>query len=300
MKAHWIRWMAAILLLLTLPFLVSSPAMAAVEPLPLDQLVPGNPLQKTGILADTKDKKEYQDESIHVTVDFQVAHKVTCSIARITVTDPTQIRTAMSKDKYEDRTYVKGTAMATQKNAVIAVNGDFFKYFYDIGYVTRQGEFYRDFLNGRRDLLIIDDQGDFHGLKNATSDDVKAYMETELADRQVINTFTLGPILVKDGEVQEITTTEFQYRYPMMRVCVVQLDKLSYAIVQCNGKADASAGMTMKQFAEFVQGLFPDARLAYNLDGGGSTNVIFNGKRIHKNPDARNISDILYFASAAK
>ena len=45
--------------------------------------------------------------------------------------------------------------------------------------------------------------------------------------------------------------------------------------------------------------LFPDCRLAYNLDGGGSTNVIVNGKRIHKNSDARNISDILYFASAA-
>ena len=44
--------------------------------------------------------------------------------------------------------------------------------------------------------------------------------------------------------------------------------------------------------------VFPECRVAYNLDGGGSTNVIVNGERIHKTPGARKISDILYFASA--
>ena len=38
--------------------------------------------------------------------------------------------------------------------------------------------------------------------------------------------------------------------------------------------------------------------MAYNLDGGGSTNVVVDGERIHKTPGARKISDILYFASA--
>lgn len=69
--------------------------------------------------------------------------------------------------------------------------------------------------------------------------------------------------------------------------------------MECDGKADATSGMTMANFAEYVQSLFPDCILAYNLDGGGSTNVIVNNVRIHKNTDARNISDILYFASAA-
>ena len=106
-------------------------------------------------------------------------------------------------------------------------------------------------------------------------------------------------MLVENGEVQEITTREFQYRYKMQRVCIVQTGELEYAIVECDGKADATSGMTLANFAEYVKELFPDCRLAYNLDGGGSTNVIVNNKRIHKNSDARNISDILYFASAA-
>ncbi|MBQ6527565.1 MAG: phosphodiester glycosidase family protein, partial [Clostridia bacterium] len=99
---------------------------------------------------------------------------------------------------------------------------------------------------------------------------------------------------------------QFQYPYRMQRVAIVQLGKLQYAIVECNGKADASSGMSIQVFAEYIKDLFPDAKIAYNLDGGGSTNVIFpknaKGKlkfeRIHKNSDAREISDIIYFASA--
>ncbi len=284
------------LMLCCLAFLIASPALAEVTPLDLDQTVPGNPAKEDGWLSD----EEYQDESIHVTVEHSNVGKVKTSIVRVKIADASQIRTAMSKDNYDDKTYVKATAMAKHVNAIAAVNGDFFKYFYKIGYVVRQGVFYRDALNGERDVLIIDDKGAFHAVRNATSESMADYLaNTFPQDRTVINTFTLGPVLVENGEVQEITTREFQYRYKMQRVCIVQTGELEYAIVECDGKADATSGMTMANFAEYVQSLFPDCILAYNLDGGGSTNVIVNNVRIHKNTDARNISDILYFASAA-
>lgn len=284
------------LMLCCLAFLIASPALAEVTPLDLDQTVPGNPAKEDGWLSD----EEYQDESIHVTVEHGNVGKVKTSIVRVKIADASQIRTAMSKDNYDDKTYVKATAMAKHVNAIAAVNGDFFKYFYKIGYVVRQGVFYRDALNGERDVLIIDNKGDFHAVRNATSESMADYLaNTFPQDRTVINTFTLGPVLVENGEVQEITTREFQYRYKMQRVCIAQIGELEYAIVECDGKADATSGMTMANFAEYVQSLFPDCILAYNLDGGGSTNVIVNNVRIHKNTDARNISDILYFASAA-
>ena len=119
-----------------------------------------------------------------------------------------------------------------------------------------------------------------------------------------INTFTLGPVLVENGTARDIKETitgqkgEFQYRYPQQRVAVVQLGKLEYAIVEAYGKTDSSAGMTLQEMADFITYLFPDCIMAYNLDGGGSTNVVVNGERIHKTPGRRDISDILYFASA--
>ena len=284
------------LFLLLLPLLLSSPALAEPGVLPLDQLVPGSALLEEGFLSET----EYLDDTIHVTTEEQMVGKLPCHIVRIRIADPSQIRTCMSKDRYDDRTYVKAETMAEHVNAVAAVNGDFFKYYYDFGYVVRQGVEYRRECDGTRDVLIIDDLGNFHYVLMATNESLDDFLTNEFpADRQVVNSFTFGPVLAINGEAFTDTITDlYQSRYKMQRVAIVQLDELEYAIVECDGKSDASYGMSLSTFAEYIAELFPDCRLAYNLDGGGSTNVIFNNKRIHRNPDLRKISDILYFASA--
>ena len=302
MKMNALRWALTAVMLVCLAFLISSPAEAEIVPLPLDQLVPGNPPVEGGYLSET----EYQDESIHVTVEYQTVKKVKCCIVRIKIADPSQIRTAMSKDSYDDRTYAKAAAMAKQKNAIVAVNGDFFKYFYKIGYVVRQGVEYRFNLTGSRDVLIIDDLGHFHGVYAATEEAVTAYVEQMAQqERKVINSFTLGPILVDHGEIPAINDEhwEFSLQASAQRIAIVQLGELEYAIVEVDGMVgndkQKSYGMTIMEFASYVHELFPDAIMAYNLDGGGSTNAVVNGKRIHANPDRRNICDIIYFASAA-
>lgn len=291
-----LRWAAVALFLLLLPLLLSSPALAEEKSLPLDQLVPGSAPLEEGFLSAT----EYQDDTIHVTTEEVIYKKLPCHIVRIKIEDPSQIRTCMSRDSYEDRTYVKAETMAEHVNAIAAVNGDFFKYYYDFGYVVRQGVEYRRACDGTRDVLIIDDQGDFHYVLMATNETLDDFLANEFpADRQVINSFTFGPVLAIDGKPFTDTITDlYQSRYKMQRVAIVQLDTLEYAIVECDGKSDASYGMSLATFAEYIAELFPNCKLAYNLDGGGSTNVIFNNKRIHKNPDLRKISDILYFASA--
>lgn len=114
----------------------------------------------------------------------------------------------------------------------------------------------------------------------------------------MVNTFTLGPVLVKDNKVQDITSRKFAAEYRRQRVCIVQVSSLQYAIVACGGDVSDSEGMTVEEFAKFVHSQFPTCRLAYNLDGGGSANVIVHNRRINSNHDARTISDILYFASA--
>lgn len=343
-----LRWILVALMLAAMATVLSSPALAEVEPLALDQLVPGNPAQEDGwtftdakvvgegemILKYSSKTREwsvtdtaasasaynygaksiptrYEDESITVEVSFLTARpayksvNVPCHIVRIRIADPSQIRTAMSYDSYEKGQYVKAEVMAQHVNAIAAVNGDYFKYHANIGYVTRQGVFYRDKLNGKRDLLLIDQNGDFHAVYAATSEDAAVCIsELERSGLSVINTFTLGPVLVDGGVAQAMSETctaknsEFQWRYPQQRVAICQLGELEYAIVEAYGKTDSSAGMTLQEFADFIAYQFPDCQLAYNLDGGGSTNVVINGARIHKTPGNRNISDILYFASA--
>lgn len=291
-----LRWIAVALFILLLPLLLSSPALAQGKALPLDHLVPGSVPLAEGFLSET----EYLDDTIHVTTEERMVGKLPVHIVRIKIQDPSQIRTCMSRDRYEDRAYVKAETMAEHVNAVAAVNGDFFKYYYDFGYVVRQGVEYRKECDGTRDVLIIDDQGDFHYVLMATNETLDAFLANEFPqDRQVINSFTFGPVLAIDGQPFTDTITDlYQSRYKMQRVAIVQLDALEYAIVECDGKSDASYGMSLATFAEYIAETFPDCKIAYNLDGGGSTNVIFNNKRIHRNPDLRKISDILYFASA--
>ncbi len=253
----------------------------------------------------------YEDESISVRCEYATlipafkGKKIQSSVTYIRIADPSQIRTAMSYDTYKKGGYVEAADMARHVNAVAAVNGDFFKYHGKVGYVLRQGEFYRDKLNGKRDLLLIDDQGNFSADYASTSESAAAKIAAlQEAGRSVVNTFTLGPVLVENGQARLISETsvaasgEFQWKYAQQRVAVVQVAPLQYAIVEAYGKTDGSMGMTIQEFADYIAFLFPECIMAYNLDGGGSTNVVLKGERIHVTPGHRQISDILYFASA--
>ena len=351
-KRSILCWILITLMLLALMMLVSSPALAEVISLPLDQTVPGRPAveenwklipgeealnnefvlsfgtaqphilkydRESGTWAPTEQEAAvskfawhyYEDESIMVRCEYATllpafkAKKIQSSVTYIQVADPTQVRTAMSYDTYTKGGFVEAADMAVHVNAIAAVNGDFFKYHGKVGYVLRQGVFYRDKLNGKRDMLLIDDQGNFRAVYAATSETAAAYIAAmEEEGRSVVNTFTLGPVLVENGQARVIAETsvsssgEFQWKYAQQRVAVVQTAPLQYAIVEAYGKTDGSMGMTIQEFSDYIAYLFPDCLMAYNLDGGGSTNVVLKGARIHVTPGHRQISDILYFASA--
>ena len=231
------------------------------------------------------------------------------------IQDPSQLRTAVSKDTYSGRGQAKGEDIAKSKNAVAAMNGDFFKYENDVGYVVRQGEFIRDATDTTRkkkgqpicfDMLVVDSEGDFHIVPHARTKDIEAFTEETLtpAGRTIMDTFNLGPALVINGEVQDIASSQaaqqgdYQWNYPQQRIALVQTGHLEYAIVEVFGQTDSTAGLTLEEFANLIAEKVPEAIIAYNFDGGGSTNLILNNKKICKTPGLREITDIIYFASA--
>ncbi len=322
--ASVLRWIAAGLLLVCLMLVLSMPSLAedtaAETPaLPLDHTAGGAVPKADGWSYDSEgNESAYTDSTIHITVERgevtltvkkkKVKHETV--IVRITIGDVSQLRTAVTKDSYSGRGQAKAESIAKSKNAVVAMNGDFFKYENDVGYVVRQGEFIRDATANKRkrlfDMLVIDSAGDFHIIPQADTKRIKAFEAEELAPAglTILDTFNLGPALVLDGEVQDIAASEvakeglYQWKYPQQRICLVQTGRLEYAIVEVYGKTDSTAGMDLQQFAEFVAEQCPDALVAYNLDGGGSTNLIINDKRACKTPGRREITDIIYFASA--
>lgn len=105
-----------------------------------------------------------------------------------------------------------------------------------------------------------------------------------------MDTFNLGPALVINREVQDIASSQaaqqgdYQWSYPQQRIALVQTGHLEYAIVEVFGQTDSTAGLTLEEFAELVAEKVPEAIIAYNFDGGGSTNLIMNNKKICKTP----------------
>ena len=324
MNRNTLRWIIAVLMLLALALGLSCPSIVEAEgvKLPMDFTKGGVKTDKENWTYDGKTPVAYSDSTIEVTSEKSsvtakvkgksVKHEVW--VIRIKIKDASQLRTAVSKDTYNGRGQAKGEDIAKSKNAVVAMNGDFFKYENDVGYVVRQGEFIRDATDTTRkkkgqpicfDMLVVDSEGDFYIIPHARTADVEEFTATTLPEgRTIMDTFNLGPALVIDGQAQDVSASQaaqqgdYQWNYPQQRIALVQTGHLEYAIVEVFGQTDSTAGLTLQEFAELIVEKVPDAIIAYNFDGGGSTNLIMNNKRICKTPGLREITDIIYFASA--
>ena len=282
-----------VLWLLTLQFTLGS-ALAAIQTLPLDQSC-GYPISTVNLIG----KEEYQDESIHVTTSRINFKGASCLVVYVTIANATQLRTAMTRDDYEKKEYITTKLLAKKKNAVLSINGDFFKY-NDFGYLVRQGQLYRDRADGEHDVLLIDENADFYSVPAATDTTVHdAVAALEANGHKVVNSFNFGPTLVENGQVLDFNQSLYQGLYKMMRVAIGQLGPLSYAVYFCYGTSDARKGLTLTNFADLIVQTTPEVKVAYNLDGGGSTHVLLLQKQLHTNPSGRDICDLLYFASAS-
>ena len=294
-----LRIAAIVLMLLAFLFLVPSGAYvgyAEVVDIAIDQPAEIEP-HASGYLSD----REYGDPSISVQISESRAYETDCFVTKVKIANPTQLRSYIA-GSYHRIYETLGTTLAKRVKAVVTINGDFFTKRPNTGVVIRQGVEYRmpnsdrELAHGdagQYDVLIIDDQADLHILKSCTKADLDAFAG------RIINAFTFGPGLVIDGVKQE--------NFPDMnngpavkaqRMAIAQTGPLEYLLICCNGpEQEHSTGMTMDEFADFVfsQGSVINA---YNLDGGSSSCLVFNGSKLNGGRKQREIVDILYFVSA--
>ena len=111
--------------------------------------------------------------------------------------------------------------------------------------------------------------------------------------------FSFGPALVTDGEIAVDKNTEVgRAKASNPRTAIGIIDDLHYIFVVSDGRTDESEGLSLYELADFMRQL--GSQTAYNLDGGGSSTMVFNGKVVN-NPTTngstikeRSISDIIY------
>lgn len=222
---------------------------------------------------------------------------VTYYVADITVSDATTVRSAFANNEYGTNITAKPSQIASDNGAVFAINGDYYGFRTD-GILIRNGVIYRD--DGVRDGIAFYLDGHVE-VYDETSTDAQT-----LLDAGVWNTCSFGPALVQNGQVLsgiddvEVDTNvgnhSIQGQQP--RTAVGFIDDFHYAFVVVDGREEGySRGVTMTELAQIMTDL--GCQVAYNLDGGGSSAMYFNGSIINQpsNGGERATSDILYITN---
>ena len=240
----------------------------------------------------------YCDETILAICWKEKINDRVCSFVEVKLADGSQIRRKLVNDTFGSNEKAVASELSRSANAVIAMNADYYKY-RDLGVCVYQGQLCR--YETSCDVLFIDSNGDFRMLSASelgSREDVEQY----IADNNIQFSMSFGPILVRDGELQQLTGSyaggigEMQEQYS--RSGIGQYDKLHYLIATVNHSQDGTPRATVNQFAEIIYG--KGVQNAYNFDGGQTSEVLINNERYNYVDwdNEREVSDILYFATA--
>lgn len=236
----------------------------------------------------------YKDDNIEISIEKVNENSVIYYVVDIQLSNVTYLRTAFANNTFGRNINQTTSTMANNNDAILAINGDFYG-FRNSGLIIRNGVLYRDVARSSPDnlSLLINESG------NLTTITEGSVSGDSLVVQGIIQSFSFGPLLVKDGVVQSCTTN-FVSTKANPRTAIGMIEPLHYLWVVVDGRTSLSNGMTLKQLAQvFVE---RGAFIAYNLDGGGSSTLWFNGKVINNPVDGgsgseRKVSDIIYIGS---
>ena len=243
---------------------------------------------------------EYRDGTIYVKVEKRVIHKTNVFFTWIQIADPSQLRCQITRE-------TSPVKLAQRLKAVVAINGDWYSGRKE-GTIYRNAELMRPArsVHEKYDVLIIDDEGNFHILRRPKDDAFAPY------EGSILHSFLFGPGLVIDGKLMTDDKDTFERNSygslagmgltnKAQRQAICQMDKLSYLILTTEGpysKNDKEHGFTAAELAQVAYDV--GAKNAYNMDGGNSACLAFNGVKLNRfgKGGIREITDMVYFITA--
>lgn len=233
----------------------------------------------------------YSDNKSKITVTQYRAYDSNIYVADVEVTDGTSILSAFANNTYGRNITDTTSDMAEENNAVLAINGDYYGA-RQSGYVIRNGVVYRNQGSNGEDMVISKDGSlSFISESDTTTD--------SLIQKQAWQVLSFGPVLVENGQIAVTENDEVGMAMASNpRTAIGTVAKNHYLFVVSDGRTSESAGLSLYELANFMKSL--GATNVYNLDGGGSSTMVFQGEVVN-NPTTngnkiseRAVSDILY------
>lgn len=238
----------------------------------------------------------YYDETILAITWKEIINNNMVTFGEVKVAHGSQLRRALAGNTYGSSVEEYPTNMASNVNAVLAMNGDFYN-FRDLGITVYQREMYRHAPN-KVDTAYFTAEGDMIFSKRGEltdADEAKQF----IADNNVVFSTAFGPVMVENGEI--VTNTQYpigEIDKKYSRAAIGQRDELHYILMTVNYEGPCQYTCTLAQATEYIHA--KGVEKAYALDGGQTSSMVFNGELVNRVDwgNERTMSDIIYFASA--
>lgn len=238
-------------------------------------------------------ENSYTSPRVSVTVDKIVtgegSNQITYYVADIYVASLENFKTytAHGQMKYFDTQAAE--EMAAQSNAILAISGDFLTY-QKTGFLVRNGQTYVADRNYSICALFPDGTMETY--------DYGSYKIQDILNRNPLQVWSFGPVLLDpDGTVRDKYDVSTAVSYTNPRCAVGYYEPGHYCFVTVDGRQSHSVGMMIPQLAKVFEDL--GCKAAYNLDGGGTAVMMFDGDKISKQSNGgRELGDILLITEA--
>ena len=236
----------------------------------------------------------YKTDDTSITLSTYREYDTNIYVAKVELSKNARIETAFAQNSYGKNVTATTSSMAESSAAILAVNGDYYGA-RDNGYVIRDGIIYRSSAKADQEDLVIYKGG---SMKIINESEVSAQ---ELVDDGAVTVLSFGPALVENGKVSVSQNDEVgKAMASNPRTAIAITEDNHYLFIVSDGRTDESEGLSLYELATFAASL--GAKTVYNLDGGGSSTMYFNGNVVN-NPTTngwdiseRGVSDIVYIS----
>lgn len=213
-------------------------------------------------------------------------NKVTYYLADVYVTNVKYIKTAFAEKSYGKNVKERGDIIAKENNAKLAISGDSYGS-NEKGVVIRNGKLYRTECNNS-DVGVLYSDGTMVDYSNLT------YNSGITIAKKPWQAWNFGPELLdaKGNIVSSFNTTSYVYGdNPRCAFGYVKPGHYKFVVVDGHD-IGYSRGVTLTELAQIMKD--EGCTSAYNLDGGGTATMVYDGTTINSPSDKREISDIIY------
>lgn len=233
----------------------------------------------------------YSDGTLRVEISSYRLEDTTVYVADILTEEPQALLAAFSQNSYGRNITAVSSETADEVGAILAVNGDNYGS-RERGYVIRNGVLYRETPGSDQEDLVIWSDGSISIIRES---EVSAQT---LLEQRAWQVFSFGPGLLEEGELLVDASDEVdRARASNPRTALGQIGEGHYVLVVSDGRSDESEGLSLYELGQFLQQL--GVQTAYNLDGGGSSTMVFLGRVVNqpvggRGSGQRAVTDIVY------